>query len=126
MMLLIVAWAFIGACAFAIGHAAVSALDDPLRLRRGDWILLSLWVGLILIEWLALVFSLASPVSPQRFFPLVGIAALLALAQSGRTIAKRLQPWLRTDVVIAAVLTLAAAGFVAGGLRPTPDTGEYH
>ena len=108
-----------------IGNAAFSILDRQGRHRRGDRIFLSLWLGLILGEWLALTLSLVGPVSPARFFPIVGLIVAAALVISGRDIAHRLRELGRGELAAAALITVAA-GFVAAGLRPTPDIGEYH
>ena len=126
MMVLVAIWGLLGVVVFCIGHAALSVFTCPKQLRRGDWILLSCWVGLVVLEWLALALSLGGPVSSQRFFPLVGVVALIALLAARRTLASRLKLLLSTKAVTALVLVLAAAGFVAAGLRPSPDTGEYH
>jgi hypothetical protein len=122
---LIAAWSLLGAISFIIGDAAVSLLEQPDRPRRGDRAVLALWLGLILCEWLALTLSLVTAVTPARFFSLVGLIAAAALVRRGGDIARQLKALRRRDLAAAAVITLAAA-FVAAGLRPTPDIGEYH
>jgi hypothetical protein len=125
MVELLAPWCLLGIMSLVIGDAAFSLLGCRGEARRGDRLVLSLWLGLVLCQWLALTLSLISPVSPVRFFLLVGIVFAFCAARRGRDIASELCGLRRSDLV-AAVLVMSAASFVVAGMRPTPDIGEYH
>ena len=57
MLLLLATWIVLGTCALAIGHAVLRLLNEQIP-RLGDWLILSLYVGLVTLEWLMLVLSL--------------------------------------------------------------------
>jgi hypothetical protein len=122
---LVAGWLVLGGLALVIGDSALSILGANEKLRRGDWLILSLWLGLILCEWFALALSLLSAVSPARFFLPLGAIFAACLARRWRAIASQFRVLGSRDLIAGAAV-MAAASFVAAGMRPTPDIGEYH
>ena len=125
MLFLLATWIVLGTCALAIGHAILKLLAEQ-PARPGDWLILSLYVGLVALEWLMLGLSLGAADSWRNALLVAGAVVIASLAYAGGTLTSMLRPLLRLDVVVSAALIAAAAGFTAAGLRPTPDTGDYH
>ena len=66
------------------------------------------------------------PSIARTIFSIVGAIVVAALVKRSRDVAMQLGALRRGDLAVAVSIVTLAAAFVAAGLRPTPDIGEYH
>lgn len=127
MLALATIWMLIAAFALTAGYAAIASGKIGSVPRPGDRPLVALWLGLLAAEWLCLLVSLIWPTTPAQLMAILGpIALLLALFAIRQNVLVELRALVTINAIVVLLIIVGAAGFVAAGLRPTPDTGEYH
>jgi hypothetical protein len=127
MLALIAIWIAIAAFALPAGYAAITSGKIGSVPRPGDRPLVALWLGLLAAEWLCLTASLFWPMTPGLLIALLGpIGIVLAVVAIRKDLLAEARARASRTALIALLLIVLAAAFVAAGLRPTPDTGEYH
>src|SRR5260221_13388303 len=126
MITLLACWVLIAFSAVMLGHGLLVVVNCDRDDRVGNWLVQTLWLGLVAWGWLAAVVSLVAPVTPWSVALTVGVCCILALAASGRSLGNRLFQFIRLDMMMALAVIIGCAAFVAANLRPTPDTGGLH
>jgi hypothetical protein len=127
MLALAAIWMLIATFALIAGYAAIASGKIGSIPRPGDRPLVAMWLGLLAAEWLCLSVSLVWPMTPALLITTLGpIALLLALFAIRKNVLGELRVRVNIKAVVALLIIVGAASFVAAGLRPTPDTGEYH
>jgi hypothetical protein len=127
MLALVAIWTLIAAFALLAGYAALKSGALGPAPRAGDRPLVALWLGLLAAEWLCLSVSLIAPMTPWLLIAILGpIVIVLAFIAIRNNVLAELRALVNFNAIVALLIIVGAAGFVAAGLRPTPDTGEYH
>lgn len=127
MLYFMITWLFlIGAC-FSIGTAIINGLQADRIDRRGDRLIVAVWLGIVVLCVSLLATSLILPLSSIVGFVLVlGLVALSLLSQSTRRELTTLRSILSPSVIVGFLtLELIVAAFTSQKIVWF-DTGLYH
>ncbi|MEM8638332.1 MAG: hypothetical protein AAGG51_05945 [Cyanobacteria bacterium P01_G01_bin.54] len=130
MIALLLAWCGLGIATAIIGLGLLNLLNIQALHRLGDRLIVSIWLGILLLAWLLFSLSLGLPLSPGVGLGGVGMmmgAALMhrSCRQEVRAIGQQL--W---AVPLGFKLVMVALGVAIAALASQPiiwpDTGLYH
>ncbi len=127
MLYLMVVWLGLWGVGLTIGSSALNRLGDPSRLRSGDRLILSLWLGTIAIAVSLMATSLVAPLTP-------GVGAIVLAVLLGLSLMRRVdranlrdfQSGLTRDQLGLGLASVAGLAAVMSRRVSWHDAGYYH